>query len=163
MCSAGVAYKVITTTAHALHDGDSYPVATLVARKSYAFQEMRCPSERYMVRKNPTLNCYELIKVQGLVLRGASEQDLPSWYREWLCEIKVFCSRDDIRWKTGRWLFESQWQPITSLVAQGTQKWKDEDGYVAAWYLAMFDILLYLMWIQHDVLFAPVFGRGDGN
>ena len=45
----------------------------------------------------------------------------------------------------------------------GTGRFKDRDGYVSGWHLILFDVLLYLMWWQHDTIYAPIFGRGDGR
>ncbi|KAF2831118.1 hypothetical protein CC86DRAFT_282137, partial [Ophiobolus disseminans] len=144
---ASVAYKVVDATAHPLNGAEQFEVRTLVARQMYRFQSSRCPSERYM----------------GSLAKGESEQKLPPWYQNHLSNIRVFRASDSKRWKLGRWLFETQWQPITSLVARGTRRFKDEAGNVSAWYLLMFDILLYSMWTQHDMVFAPIFGRRDGR
>jgi hypothetical protein len=48
--SAGVAYKILNVNAVELTNGSNLAVTTLVARREFAFQEERQPSERYMVR-----------------------------------------------------------------------------------------------------------------
>jgi hypothetical protein len=47
--------------------------------------------------------------------------------------------------------------------SKDTQRHKDESGSVPRWFLAIFDFLLWKMWLYHDFLLAPIFGRGDGR
>ncbi|KAF2711264.1 hypothetical protein K504DRAFT_465034 [Pleomassaria siparia CBS 279.74] len=144
---AGVAYKVIQVNAVVLTSGTNLMVTTLVARRDYAFQQDRYPSQRYM----------------NLIKRGAREQHLPQMYTEYLQRLPVFKPRDSGRWKAGRWLFHRLWRPVTWVVEKGTRKLKHDRGHVPGCWLLIFDLLLCFMWIQHDAFFSPIFGRGDGR
>ena len=96
-------------------------------------------------------------------MRGAREQDLPEEYQQYLAGLPTFSALDSMRWKIGSLFFRKLWQPATSAVQKGSRKLKGEYGQVPAWFLVVFDILLHILWFQHDFVFAPVFGRGDGR
>jgi hypothetical protein len=38
-----------------------------------------------------------------------------------------------------------------------------EDGYAPAFVISLVRFTMYLIWFSHDILFAPVFGYGDGQ
>jgi len=43
-----------------------------------------------------------------------------------------------------------------------TKKSIQEDGNAPRWVIMMVRLVMLIMWAVHDLVFAPVFGRGDG-
>jgi gliotoxin/aspirochlorine biosynthesis gamma-glutamylcyclotransferase len=75
---------------------------------------------------------------------------------------KFRAMRDSARLRVGKWLFELFWTRVQVLVQVGIKHCRNEQGLVPAWFLVLFDVLVWLMWFYHDNFHAKLFGRGDG-
>ncbi|ORY13902.1 hypothetical protein BCR34DRAFT_480235 [Clohesyomyces aquaticus] len=143
---AGVAYSVIEVEGRTIN-GDLLKVSTLTARRETSFSLSRFPSERYM----------------ALLINGARESNLPDDYQIQLASSCIYRPQGSWRWRVGRWLFQIIWHPISVWVKNGSKRHKNEQGNVPAWFLTIFDLVLWVMWFHHDYIQAPIFGRGDGR
>ncbi|KXJ85041.1 hypothetical protein Micbo1qcDRAFT_169712 [Microdochium bolleyi] len=141
----GIAYQLLHVEATLLKDGSKISVATLISRHNHRHE--RLPSKRYL----------------GLLVAGAAANDLPQFYQHRLVAQPVFQPKDTLRYALGVRLFLPFWQKMGMWVGQGVYRFKDSDGNVPAWFMFVFDMLLWLMWSYHDWFHGPLFGRGDGR
>jgi gliotoxin/aspirochlorine biosynthesis gamma-glutamylcyclotransferase len=79
-----------------------------------------------------------------------------------LAQQPVFQAHDSLRYRIGKRLFETFWMRVQRLVQAGIICFRDEHGLVPYWFLVVFDMLLWTMWIYHDLIHAKLWGRGDG-
>lgn len=99
---------------------------------------------------------------QNLLIQGAKEQSLPEFYQRRLVSQPTFKSLHTCRFRTGKLLFDSFWQPVARYIEKGVHRFKDERGNVPGWFLMAFDLLLWTMWFYHDYIHCVIWGRGDG-
>ncbi|MCJ1401063.1 hypothetical protein MMC11_004275 [Xylographa trunciseda] len=104
------------------------------------------PSERYM----------NLLKV------GALEWHLPSRYRHYIGSLPTYTPSKHWRRRIGSAIFLAIWGPVMSLMEKLTNGTLQADGHVPDFVAWVVRSVVYTIWIFHDYVFAPIFGRGDG-
>ena len=104
------------------------------------------PSRRYM----------------DIVATGACEADLPAYYRAYLDAIRVYEPLKGRRGRVGAAIFLAVWGPVMELLERVTNATMGEDGYVPRVVVWLVRGTIWVIWLVHDVFFAPLVGRGDG-
>ncbi|KAI1435774.1 hypothetical protein GGR50DRAFT_693845 [Xylaria sp. CBS 124048] len=104
------------------------------------------PSQRYM----------------SLIVDGASEAHLPRDYLDYLASMPVFTPSESPWTRLGATIFVFFGRPIMQAIEKLTNKSIRPDGTATAWAVFIVRLTMYLLWLFHDFLFAPIFGRGDG-
>ncbi|RHZ55538.1 gamma-glutamylcyclotransferase family protein [Aspergillus thermomutatus] len=123
-----------------------FHVTTLV--RGYGPTVPRCPSLRY----------------KNIILDGAREADLPRKYRSYLATLPFYDPPRNGWRRLGAVLFLALWAPIMAAAEKltgATANW-DGKGNCPSWVKKVVRLILLLMWLHHDWLHAPLFGRGDG-
>ncbi|KAM3453123.1 hypothetical protein MY3296_004050 [Beauveria thailandica] len=143
----GIAYNVIQLDATLRRDESTIQVNTLMGRHNVTVADERLPSKRYM----------------GVLLRGANEQSLPGWYQQRLAMQPTYEPGTSWWFRLGAKLFLWPWMRAGMITERLVYKYQGPEGHVPAWFLFIFDCLLWLMWAQHDFIYGPIFGRGDGR
>ena len=127
----------------------------LLSTKSTASQ----PSQALLYRASRV----NLRPQQSLLTSGAREMAIPQYCQNILLSIPTHNPPEDRRGKIGAQIFLSIWLPIMaaleSLVSSATQ----EDGQVPLLIAILVRTVVKVMWVVHDAIFAPLFGRGDGR
>lgn len=99
---------------------------------------------------------------KALVTTGAQEAQLPRPYQTFLDSIAVYDPPRSRRGKIGAALFLSIWGPVMGWMEKITKGSLREDGYAPMLVIGLVRAVMVLIWVSHDGVFAPVFGRGDG-
>ncbi|GIK07507.1 hypothetical protein Aspvir_003173 [Aspergillus viridinutans] len=123
-----------------------FHVTTLV--RAYGPTVPRCPSLRY----------------KGIILDGARESKLPAEYQCYLDTLPFYDAPRNGWRRLGAMLFLALWSPIMAAAEKltgATANW-DGRGNCPTWVKKVVRLILLLMWLHHDRLHAPLFGRGDG-
>lgn len=158
---AGVAYVTLCARARTISsEAQDIDVYTLVSRKPAA--RARCPSVRYLVRAPGSCSLLPLTVIQGLLVSGANDHNLPLAYQEMLVHQRTFQPSTSPRYRAGKWTFDMFWLRVQRLLQISIIKCRDEHGYLPRWFLIIFDTLLFTMWAYHDLVHAMLWGRGDG-
>lgn len=105
------------------------------------------PSRRYM----------------NIILAGSSEVKMPEMYQRYLESINVYEPPERRRTKAGAALFLRFWGPVMAIMEKITNATIREDGYAPGFVIWLVRFIMAVIWFTHDVFFAPLFGRGDGN
>ncbi|KAH7303240.1 hypothetical protein B0I35DRAFT_455322 [Stachybotrys elegans] len=138
----GVAYAEIEVWAERITAGDKFPVRTL---RTVLRREAR-PSARYM----------------NLVRTGASES-LPASYQAFLAKLPQYQPPDAPFPKLGATLFLAFWGPAMGAMEKITKaNLKQHPGEVDLWVVGLARAMVVVMWMYHDYIHAPIWGRGDG-
>ncbi|KAG6276286.1 hypothetical protein E4U47_000139 [Claviceps purpurea] len=143
----GIAYQVARLNAKLLLDDSPIVVDTLIGRHNVDASNERLPSARYI----------------GVLTRGANELNLPLSYQRRLAEQPIYQPKSGWWFQLGVALFLWPWTRAAIITERLVYKHQGPDGHVPAWFLFIFDCLLWLMWAQHDYIHGPIFGRGDGR
>ncbi|KAF2869627.1 hypothetical protein BDV95DRAFT_546675 [Massariosphaeria phaeospora] len=143
----GIAYRVIEIQLDILGTNSNVRASTLVGRHDISDSYIRLPSKRYL----------------NLLILGAKEHSLPAPYQNALSTVPTFQPGVSARYKIGKWLFDSFWQRVAQQIERNVGRFKNERGIVPAWFLTVFDLLLWTMWIYHDYFHSAIWGRGDGR
>lgn len=138
-----------------------------MGRHNVTVADERLPSKRYMVcsepiRENRCPNVNRLF-FKGVLTRGANEQSLPGWYQQRLAMQPTYEPGTSWWFRLGAKLFLWPWMRAGMITERLVYKYQGPEGHVPAWFLFIFDCLLWLMWAQHDFIYGPIFGRGDGR
>ncbi|KAI1824915.1 hypothetical protein F4861DRAFT_224690 [Xylaria intraflava] len=104
------------------------------------------PSQRYM----------------NLLTEGSQEARLPLEYQKYLANIPVFNPPESQWTKLGASIFIFLWGPVMPALEKLTHKSIQPDGNAQYWVILIVRCTMHLIWLFHDYLFAPIFGRGDG-
>nr|QPP19363.1 Pen4-2 [Penicillium steckii] len=151
----GTAYDEIELLAVSVTDNESntigtQPFSVMTLVKGYGPTIGRCPSRRY----------------KDLICVGAKEAELPKTYQTYLDNLPCYDAPQS-RW-TWRWigcmLFLAWWSPVMAAAEKLTQATENSDGtgYCPKWVRFTVRFILYVMWLHHDYIHAPIWGRGDG-
>ncbi|KAF7176340.1 hypothetical protein CNMCM7691_002265 [Aspergillus felis] len=151
----GIAYEQAVLSAQPIRKadrqrwGETIRVWTLVSTLE-RFPEAR-PSARYM----------------GLIVDGAQAAEIPRSYIEHI-QRKYPCYQPKLEpWaRIGAALFLAFWTPLLTLLSILTRATArtgpGENGHVPDGVRALVRFAMYCMWWVHDVLWAGIWGRGDG-
>ncbi|KAI0856112.1 hypothetical protein F4860DRAFT_424433 [Xylaria cubensis] len=106
------------------------------------------PSSRYM----------------GLLRTGADEAELPSSYQDFLASIPVYYPPRKMIPKIGAMLFLLFWVPVMSVAERITKRSlrRSKTGNAPMWVIALVRSIVFTMWLYHDYVHAPLWGKGDG-
>lgn len=64
--------------------------------------------------------------------------------------------------KLGAFIFLQLMNPVWSLLDKITHSNTGQDGNVPAHIVWLVRSVIFIIWLIHDWVFAPIFGRGDG-
>lgn len=89
---------------------------------------------------------------------------MPPTYQTFLASIPTYHPPEGPLPKLGAALFLAFWVPIMSLVEKITKASlrTRKDGNAPYWVIAMVRIVVLIMWLYHDYVHSPIWGRGDG-
>ncbi|KAI0390345.1 hypothetical protein F5Y17DRAFT_445249 [Xylariaceae sp. FL0594] len=133
-----------TTDEHLLSLDTSVGVRTLVT----VMRHKARPSTRYM----------------GLLRTGADEAELPPSYQDFLASIPVYLPPREIIPKIGATVFLIFWLPVMSVAERVTRRSlrHSKTGNAPTWVIALVRGIVFTMWLYHDYVHGPLWGRGDG-
>ena len=100
--------------------------------------------------------------LENIINAGADEARLPQGYVEYLRGIPTYLPPADGRTRVGADIFLSIWGPIMALMEKVTKSNLQPDGNAPAWVVRLVRLVVWMVWLSHDYIFAPIFGRGDG-
>lgn len=142
----GVAYKEITVTGVPLSDDSKHiSMCTLIAK--YPRRPNAAPSRRYLT----------------LLREGAEEHGLPQKYREYLENLPHFTPGTTWLNQLGATTFLGPGKRIVRTLAKRVKQATNTNGECLTWYGALIYYVYTSMWLWHDYVHAPIFGRGDGG
>ena len=98
------------------------------------------------------------------MVQGAKELLLPGSYFEHLKDLKHYHEPKSKTARLGAAIFLAIWVPIMSG-AEGLTKFSanfDGRGNVPEFVRIVVRLILRIMWLHHDAIHAPLWGRGDG-
>ncbi|CAI6334287.1 unnamed protein product [Periconia digitata] len=106
------------------------------------------PSERYM----------------GLLRTGANEADMPHSYQKFLKNILTYTPPTAAMPRLGAAIFLAFWIPVMSVMEKITKSSLKRSGEAEAptWVVLMVRVVVHSMWLYHDYVHSPIWGRGDG-
>ncbi|KAH7048236.1 hypothetical protein B0J12DRAFT_719394 [Macrophomina phaseolina] len=137
---------VVALLGDAARGAPALRVATLVS--GFACSPSRLPSSRY----------------KGIMVQGGAEASLPDAYQAYLDHLPSYQPPETTRTKIGAAIFLAVWMPLFALaraLAEATAN-ADGRGNVPHAVKTIVRCVFFLMWIHHDYLHAPIWGRGDG-
>ncbi|KAF4636130.1 hypothetical protein G7Y89_g1952 [Cudoniella acicularis] len=105
------------------------------------------PSKRYM----------------NIVMTGAREAGLPLSYQLYLEDIATYEPPTSSWCKFGAAIFLAIWGPVMALMEKLTNATILDNGCAPMFVIWLVRAVMHFMWLTHDVLFAPLCGRGDGR
>lgn len=115
-------------------------------------------NSKYLLQRNPLIN----FQNQSLLTDGAQEGRLPTEYQQYLSDLPVYEPPDTLWARFGAFVFTSVWGPVMALLERITRKNIQNDGNAHWCVVLLVRWTMFVIWVSHDRLFAPVFGRGDG-
>ncbi|KAI1821874.1 hypothetical protein F4861DRAFT_431264 [Xylaria intraflava] len=104
------------------------------------------------------------IRYMGLLRAGAEEADMPPSYQEFLAGLQTYSPPTGLLPSTGAALFLAFWVPIMSMAEKITKASlkRSETGNAPTWVIGLVRFIVFIMWLYHDYIHAPIWGRGDG-
>ncbi len=100
---------------------------------------------------------------QTLLREGAEEQGLPASYQEYLNSLPAFEAGETWRNRLGASTFLWFGRRIVRTLARRVRNATNADGQCPEWYGNLIRVVYNSMWLWHDYVHAPIFGRGDGG
>ena len=97
-----------------------------------------------------------------IVRTGAAEAGLPPAYQRHLASFPPYIPPQTAFARCGAEIFLATWNPVMGGAEKLTHATMREDGYAPEWVIWLVRLVLSLIWLSHDFVFAPIFGRGDG-
>lgn len=146
----GTAYGVVNVSALPLFEKDRRRFGNCINAVSLIAEMKRTPkglpSLRYMT----------------LLLDGAREAGLPDEYRMYLAKQPTYVAPDKGRTLLGSIIFSRLFGPVMALLELLTETTIGENGRAPQWVISVVRAVVFGLWAVHDLVFAPLFGRGDG-
>lgn len=145
-------------------------VATLVT--GFACTPPRLPSSRYKVffdplsqHLSPKMCAADTTgSVQQIMVEGGVEASLPDAYQRYLRQLAFYHPAKSTWRHVGAALFLAIWMPLLAFaesLAKVTGNY-DGRGHVPPMVRCIVRAIFLAMWVHHDYLHAPIWGRGDG-
>lgn len=100
--------------------------------------------------------------LQDLVVSGASEAGLPAAYQSFLSTSPHYVPPTSYWTRFGASMFLSWCTPIWRTLDWITHANTGKDGNVPWYIVLLVQTVIFIVWLIHDTIFAPIFGRGDG-
>ncbi|KAK7178675.1 gliotoxin biosynthesis protein [Paraphaeosphaeria sporulosa] len=98
-----------------------------------------------------------------LLLEGARENALPAHYIRYLESFPRYQKVMGNKKTYGQLVFDAGWRPFLRRLVRLTYWRVDKNGNCPS-YIAIIVVWVYqLMWMYHDYMHCPMFGRGDGG
>jgi gliotoxin/aspirochlorine biosynthesis gamma-glutamylcyclotransferase len=94
---------------------------------------------------------------------GAKEAQLPESYEDYLKRIDSYNPPITWRARAGANLVLLIWAPVMRQLEYITNRSIGPDGNASPFVVWLVRSTMYWMWLVHDLIFAPIFGPGDGN
>ncbi|KAI6086514.1 hypothetical protein F4821DRAFT_238415 [Hypoxylon rubiginosum] len=146
----GIAYRDICLVGEPVDEDDRAKVGYQIMLRTLGTAMLRhpppVPSQRYM----------------NLLIEGGKEARLPSQYQQYLSHVPVYEPPNSSWTKLGALIFISIWGPVMSAMEKLTKESIQSDGNAPTWVILLVRWTVFVIWVVHDYLFAPIFGRGDG-
>jgi hypothetical protein len=121
------------------------------------------PSLRYLVGTSNSLTDTELTcEHKNLLISGAAEAQLPLEYQAFLKHITPYNPPTSWWAQLGASLFLALWGPVMGLLEKITNSSIGPDGNAPRYVIWLVRFTVTIIWFEHDWLFAPIFGPGDG-
>jgi hypothetical protein len=166
----GVAYQSVELVAVRMNgDGAVLKLQTLVAR--YPRRPNAAPSLRYKVRAS-TLTSFScgrnggassLTSKKTLLIEGAEEHDLPIEYQKYLLSLPAFIPGTSWYNRLGAFTYLWVGRRMVGVMARWVKRALDVHEHCPRWYGSVIWLVYTVMWLWHDCMHAPIFGRGDGG
>lgn len=96
----------------------------------------------------------------GLLIKGATEHDLPVSYREYLSDIHSY-QITTTRQKIGKFILLVAWGPAILTTLQLSKRFAGPDGRSPPWLISAANILFAGMWYSYDYFLKGLFGDGE--
>lgn len=96
-------------------------------------------------------------------MKGAEEAQLPVGYREYLAGLPRYNPPTKKWTKLGAFIYLAIVRPVWSLLDKITHTNTGADGNVPTYIAWLVRSVIFLVWLIHDWIFAPIFGPGDGR
>ncbi|KAL9084058.1 MAG: hypothetical protein Q9165_008259 [Trypethelium subeluteriae] len=147
----GIAYKDVELQAVPVEDkdraktGDELTVRTLVAKLERS--PWPRPSQRYM----------------DIITTGALEAQMPQDYQRYLEAIGVYQGPHKAKTRIGAAIFLALFGPVMQAMEMLTKSSIKPNGYAPRLVIWLVRWTVVMIWVLHDTIFAPIFGRGDGR
>ncbi|KAF2014405.1 hypothetical protein BU24DRAFT_423360 [Aaosphaeria arxii CBS 175.79] len=149
----GIAYAEIEVRASRVIDpsgsdlekqNETFAVRSLIT----VLKHLARPSDRYL----------------GLIRTGAEEAQMPDAYQKFLARIPTYTKPKDRLRMIGASLFLAFWVPIMSMMEKITKAALKSSGKANAprWVILLVRFVVISMWLYHDYVHSPIWGRGDG-
>ncbi|KAG9230914.1 gliotoxin biosynthesis protein GliK [Amylocarpus encephaloides] len=112
------------------------------------------------IERNPWPRASE--RYMSIIIAGAIEVRMPQYYQDYLECMPVYQPPQDTRGKCGAAIFLAFWGPVMNCMERITKKSIGPDGCAPMAVILLVRWVLVAIWLTHDMVFAPFFGRGDG-
>lgn len=96
------------------------------------------------------------------MLEGAQEARLPSAYLEFLSHSPHYVPPASSWGRVGAAIFLTFCSPVWKVLDIMTHKNTGPNGKVPRYIVQIVRGVIFVIWMIHDLIFAPIFGRGDG-
>lgn len=96
------------------------------------------------------------------MLEGAKEAGLSEKYQDYLARQPRYQAPERGRAAVGARFFVAIFGPVMSGLEVLTKSTIGSDGLAPWWVVFLVRWVVLFLWLVHDYVFAPVFGRGDG-
>jgi len=94
---------------------------------------------------------------------GAEEHHLPAAYKKYLASLQAYYASDSLFARCRAFVFLSTWRPILRQLVKYMKANVNAEGHCEQW---IEDLIVYgygAMWLCHDWMYAPLFGRGNAR
>ena len=119
-------------------------------------------SVTWSVRHIAQIYLHFVTRCQNLIKTGAQEAKLPLEYLDFIDSIPVYHPSTNSFRKTGAMIFVAVWGPVMILLERLVRATVQSNGYAPRSVISLVRLTMKIIWLAHDLVFAPIFGRGDG-
>lgn len=146
----GTAYGLVNISALPLFEEDRRRFGNCIEAVSLIAEMKRTP------------NGLPSVRYMTLLLDGAREAGLSEEYRMYLAKQPTYAPPDRGRALLGATVFLRLFSPVMAALEVLTEITTGEDGRAPQWVISVVRTVVFGLWAVHDLIFAPIFGRGDG-
>ncbi|KAH8888280.1 hypothetical protein GQ53DRAFT_749209 [Thozetella sp. PMI_491] len=146
----GTAYRAIHVLAEPLSEDN---------RRRFGARIQAFSLQAHLLRKPAGLAS---LRYMNLILEGAQEAGLTSKYQAYLQRRPVYLAPETGRSAVGATVFLRLFGPVMGALERLTKSQIQSDGLAPLWVVLVVRYTVLALWAIHDIIFAPIFGRGDG-